>query len=94
VIYDLPPTEHELPEGVPPEGNLPSGARQGRNDFGGLGYGGPCPPRGATHRYYFKLYALGKRLELPAGATRAQIDRSMRGHILGHAELMGRYGRT
>ena len=94
VLYDLPTTERELAEGVPPDGQLPSGARQGRNDFGTIGYGGPCPPPGPAHRYYFRLYALDKRLDLPAGATRAQLDRSMRGHILAHAELMGRYRRA
>jgi Raf kinase inhibitor-like YbhB/YbcL family protein len=93
VLYDLPATERALPEGVQPKGQLPSGARQGRNDFGRIGYGGPCPPRGPEHRYYFKLYALDKTLELGAGATRAQLDRSMLGHILAHAELMGRYCR-
>ena len=94
VLYDLPPTARDLPAGVPPDGTLPSGARQGRNDFGRTGYGGPCPPPGRAHRYYFRLYALDKRLELPPGSTRAQADRSMRGHILAQAELMGRYHRT
>lgn len=94
VSYDVPATERELPEGVSPEGTLPSGARQGRNDFGAIGYGGPCPPPGPGHRYHFKLYALDRTLELRAGATRAQLDRSMRGHILAHAELLGRYCRT
>jgi Raf kinase inhibitor-like YbhB/YbcL family protein len=93
LLYDLPANERELPEGVPPEGQLPSGARQGRNDFGKIGYGGPCPPPGPAHRYYFKLYALDKRLDLRAGATRAQVDRSMRGHIVAQADLMGRYRR-
>jgi hypothetical protein len=85
--------QRELPEGVPPESKLRSGARQGRNDFGTIGYGGPCPPPGPGHRYYFKLYALDRTLELRAGATRAQLDRSMRCHILAHAELLGRYCR-
>jgi Raf kinase inhibitor-like YbhB/YbcL family protein len=94
VLYDLAPTERELPPGVPRDDELPSGARQGRNDFRRTGYGGPCPPPGPSHRYYFKLYALDKKLELPPGSTRAQVDRAMRGHILAHAELMGRYQRT
>jgi Raf kinase inhibitor-like YbhB/YbcL family protein len=94
VLYDLPPTERGLAAGVPPDGTLPSGARQGRNDFGRTGYGGPCPPPGPAHRYYFKLYALDKKLELRPGSTRAHADRSMRGHILAHAELTGRYRRT
>jgi Raf kinase inhibitor-like YbhB/YbcL family protein len=94
VLYDLRPTERGLPEGVEPKGTLPSGARQGRNDFGKIGYGGPCPPPGPSHRYYFRLYALDTRLELSAGATRAQIERSIRGHVLARAELMGRYRRS
>jgi Raf kinase inhibitor-like YbhB/YbcL family protein len=94
VLYDLPPTERGLPEGLPPKSQLPSGARQGRNDFGKIGYGGPCPPPGPAHRYYFKLYALDKRLDLPAGATRAQVDRAMRGHIVAEADVMGRYRRN
>jgi len=94
VLYDLPPEARQLPEGIPPEGALTSGARQGRNDFGTIGYGGPCPPPGPAHRYYFKLYALDRTLGLPAGATRAQVERAMRGHILAQGELMGRYGRA
>jgi Raf kinase inhibitor-like YbhB/YbcL family protein len=82
-----------LPEGVSPERTLPSGTRQGRNDFRKIGYGGPCPPSGAAHRYYFRLYALDTTLELRANATRAEVDRAMRGHILARAELMGRYRR-
>jgi Raf kinase inhibitor-like YbhB/YbcL family protein len=93
VLFDLPATERELPESVPTTGALPSGARQGRNSFGKTGYGGPCPPPGPAHRYYFKLYALDTELHLKAGATRAQVDGSMRGHILRLAELMGRYRR-
>jgi Raf kinase inhibitor-like YbhB/YbcL family protein len=93
VLYDLPPTERELPAGVPSDGTLPSGARQGRNDFGRTGYGGPCPPPGPGHRYYFRLYALDKILGLRPGLTQAQVERSMRGHVLAHAEVMGRYHR-
>lgn len=93
VLYGLPATDRELPEGVAPKGTLPSGARQGRNDFGKTGYGGPCPPPGPAHRYYFRLYALDTELQLRAGATRAQVDRSVRGHVLASAELMGQYRR-
>jgi Raf kinase inhibitor-like YbhB/YbcL family protein len=91
VLYNLPATERELPEAVPAKGTLHSGARQGRNDFGRIGYGGPCPPPGHPHRYYLTLYALDTRLDLKAGATRAQVDRAMRGHILAQSELMARY---
>jgi Raf kinase inhibitor-like YbhB/YbcL family protein len=93
VLYDLPGTERDLPEGVAPKGTLPSGARQGLNDFRRTGYGGPCPPPGPAHRYYFRLYALDTELHLEAGATRAQIEHQIRGHVLAHAELMGQYRR-
>lgn len=93
VLYDLPSTAHDLTEAVPARGELPSGARQGRNDFRRIGYSGPCPPRGPAHRYYFRLFALDAKLNLGAGITRADLDRAMGGHILGQAEVMGRYRR-
>ena len=93
VLYDLPVTARELPEGVAKQEQLPSGARQGRNDFRKTGYGGPCPPPGKPHRYFFKLYALDGKLNLKAGATKADIEQAMQGHILAQGELMGRYGR-
>ncbi len=93
VIYDLPGTSRALPEGLSKTPELPDGSRQGRNDFGRAGYGGPCPPRGAPHRYVFKLYALDGKLNLKAGATKADVERAMRGHILGQTELMGKYKR-
>jgi Raf kinase inhibitor-like YbhB/YbcL family protein len=74
------------------ENSAPSNAIQGKNDFGKSGYGGPCPPSG-THRYFFKVFALDRQLDLPAGSKRAQLDEQMRGHIIGQAELMGRYSR-
>jgi len=93
VLYDLPASARELPEGVPKDHELKNGARQGRNDFGKIGYGGPCPPPGRPHRYFFKLYALSARTDLKAGATKAELEKAMRGHILGQVELMGRYKR-
>jgi Raf kinase inhibitor-like YbhB/YbcL family protein len=71
----------------------PAGATQGTNDFGNLGYGGPAPPKGKPHRYFFKLYALDTTLELPAGATKAQVVDAMKGHILAEGQLMGKYQR-
>jgi Raf kinase inhibitor-like YbhB/YbcL family protein len=73
------------------EGSTPKGV-QGANDFGKSGYGGPCPPSG-THRYYFKIFALDCKLDLPFGAKRGQLDAAMKGHVLAQGELMGRYSR-
>jgi len=91
LLYDLPPSVRSLAQGYKP-GKL---GQSGTNDFGRLGYGGPCPPKGhGPHRYFFKLYALDvATLGLPAGARRAQIDKAMRGHILAEAQYMGRYER-
>jgi Raf kinase inhibitor-like YbhB/YbcL family protein len=95
VIYDLPGDARSLPEGVPTDRVLraPPGARQGVNDFRKTGYGGPCPPPGKAHRYFFRLYALDGPLGLEPGATKAQVERAMEGHVLGRAELMGTYAR-
>ena len=71
---------------------LPNGAKQGRTDFGGIGYGGPAPPSG-TPRYFFKVYALDTMLDLPVGAAKAQVEAAMVGHILAEAQLMGKYKR-
>jgi len=92
VIFNIPPDTTGLSENIPPERVLESGARQGRNDFGNIGYGGPCPPRG-THRYYFKLYALDKKVDLEPGATKDGLLKAMEGHILAEGRLMGRYKR-
>jgi len=73
------------------EGSAPNGI-QGTNDFGKSGYGGPCPPSG-THRYYFKIFALDRELDLPFGAKRGQLDAAMKGHVVAQGELMGRYSR-
>ena len=93
VLHDLPANTRELPEGIAKQEQLSSGARQGRNDFGKIGYGGPCPPPGKPHRYFFKLYALDAKLNLKAGATKADVERAMKSHILAQAELIGKYGR-
>jgi len=92
VLFNLPVDISELPGNVPPERELESGAKQGTNDFGRIGYGGPCPP-GGTHRYYFKLYALDAVLDLEAGARKPQLLEAMEGHILAEGQLMGRYSR-
>jgi Raf kinase inhibitor-like YbhB/YbcL family protein len=88
-----PRTHVSLAEAVAKQEQLSNGARQGRNDFGKIGYGGPCPPAGKPHRYFFKLYALDAKLGLKAGAIKADVERAMKGHILAQAELIGRYAR-
>ena len=93
VLYDLPANTRELPEGVAKQEQLSSGARQGRNDFGKIGYGGPCPPPGKPHRYFFKLYALDMKPNLKSGATKAELESVMKPHILAQVELIGKYGR-
>ena len=87
VLYDMPPQATGLPEGGRP---LPSGTREGLNDWGRHGYGGPCPPVG-RHRYFFKLYALDKVLPALARPTKAVVEQAMRGHVLAQAELVGTY---
>ena len=93
VLYNAPASAHEFAEGMKKEEQLPDGTLQGRNDFRKIGYGGPCPPPGKPHRYFFKLYALDAKLNLKPGATKAELESAMKGHILAQAEWMGRYGR-
>ena len=93
VLYNLPAGTRALPEGLPALGQLPDGALQGRNDFGEIGYGGPCPPPGSPHHYIFTLYALDAKLNLPVGATRAQVEAAMQGHILASGRLVGLFQR-
>jgi len=94
VLYNLPAEVSELPENIAKVESLDlGGARQGRNDFRRPGYGGPCPPPGPAHRYFFKLYALDTRLELKAGAQKKDVEAALEGHALGSAQLMGTYAR-
>lgn len=93
VLYNLPPATVGLPEGVAAAETLPDGSRQGVNDFGRVGYGGPCPPRGATHRYFFRVYALDAFLSVGSRATRKAVEKAMEGHILASGLLMGTYRR-
>jgi len=92
VIWNIPATARGLEENVPKTASLPNGARQGTNDFKRTGYGGPCPPSG-THRYFFKLYALGSTLSLSPETTKSVLEDTMRRHILAQSELIGKYTR-
>ncbi len=87
VLYNLPPTGNGLPEGA---SVLPPGTLQGLNDWQRSGYGGPCPPIG-RHRYFHKLYALDTVLPDLGRPTKAMLEKAMKGHILGQAELVGTY---
>ncbi|MCM8765734.1 MAG: YbhB/YbcL family Raf kinase inhibitor-like protein [Candidatus Omnitrophica bacterium] len=93
VIYDIPKEIGELKEGIPAQEILDFGAKQGINDFGNIGYGGPCPPPGKPHRYFFKLFALKKKLNLPPGLNKDKLLRAIKEDILGEAELVGKYRR-
>lgn len=88
VVFNIPPSVTEISEN-----STPAGAVVGKNSWGRTNYGGPAPPSG-VHRYFFKLYALDSMLPLPVGATKAQVESAMKGHILAEAQLMGKYSRS
>jgi Raf kinase inhibitor-like YbhB/YbcL family protein len=92
VIYNIPPTAQGLGEDIKRVEKLPDGTLQGKNSWGRIGYGGPCPP-GGTHRYFFKIYALDKMLNLKPGATKEELLTAMKGHILAQAQFYGKYSR-
>jgi Raf kinase inhibitor-like YbhB/YbcL family protein len=92
-LFNLSPETKALPEGLPKNQFVLNTAAQGVNDFGKLGYGGPCPPPGKPHRYFFRLYALKEPVALKPGASRAELDAAMKGRILAEAALMGTFRR-
>jgi Raf kinase inhibitor-like YbhB/YbcL family protein len=93
VVYDLPPNASGLPQGIPTQDTVPGGGTHGINDFRKTGYGGPCPPPGKPHRYFFRLYALDQPTQLKPRATKAEVLRAVEGHVLAQAELVGTYKR-
>lgn len=93
VVYDLPAKTTRLPQGVDPDDRLAGGGTLGMNDFHKTGYGGPCPPAGKPHRYFFRLYALDAATNLQPRATKADLIKAIEGHVLEQAELMGTYKR-
>ena len=93
VLYNLPANVHQLGEGIHTQERLENGALQGKNDFGRIGYRGPCPPRGPTHRYRFTIYALDKSLDLKPAASKKQLLNAIKGHILAQGQLIGTYQR-
>ncbi len=93
VLFNLHADSRELTENISPQGKLPNGALQGKNDFGKIGYGGPCPPPGPSHHYHFKIYALDQNPDLKSGTSKEQVLQAMEGHVLAQGELIGLYGR-
>ncbi|MEQ8182109.1 MAG: YbhB/YbcL family Raf kinase inhibitor-like protein [Smithellaceae bacterium] len=93
VAFNIPPTAAKLEESIKQDREFANGMKQGSNDWPKIGYGGPCPPSG-THRYYFKLYALDAMLDIKPGATKEQLLKAMKGHVLAEARLMGKYKRS
>lgn len=93
LAYNIPPGFRGLAEGASGHSVMPQGSAEGTNNFGRLGYGGPCPPAGKPHHYIFRLFALDVRLDLPPGATRDQVESAIGGHVLAEGEIMGFYRR-
>jgi Raf kinase inhibitor-like YbhB/YbcL family protein len=93
VAYNIPANVSQIAENAPKQEQFPGGGMQGKNDDGKIGYTGPCPPSG-THRYYFYLYALNGELDLQPGATAQDLDKAMEGHVLGKAEMMGKFSKS
>lgn len=93
VLFNIPAAVRLLPENVPADPHPSGMGTQGSNSWQNLGYGGPCPPSGSTHRYYFHIHALDSELDLEAGSTKKEIEQAMEGHILAQGALMARYGR-
>ena len=91
IAFNVSPELRKLPS-APDLTTAGEGARFGLNDFGGVRYQGPCPPKGEAHRYRFRVIALDTMLKLTEGATRAQLDEGMDAHILGEGSLMGHFG--
>jgi len=89
VVYNIPPQSKALPEGATAN-SLPAGAIQGTNDWNKAQYGGPCPPIG-RHRYFFKLYALDTVLDGLHSPNKSQVEKTIKGHVVAHTELMGTY---
>ena len=93
LLWNIPPKATLLPEDVPKTDSLDNLARQGLNDFKRIGYGGPCPPPGKPHRYFFKLYALNARLDLKPGSSKAELEAAIKPHILAQTQWMGTFKR-
>ncbi len=93
ILYNIPLNITEIPENIPRKPLVKGIGLQGINDFGRIGYGGPCPPKGSSHRYFIRLFALDTVLDLKPGVSIKELEEALRGHILAYGETMGVYGR-
>lgn len=93
LLFNIPPNKKGLPEGISNEDEQEDGSMHGKNSFGRNDYGGPCPPPGKPHRYFFKLYALDKKLWAPPGSDKDLLQDEMEGHVLDSVEMIGMFGR-
>ena len=91
IVYNLPDDCHELEKVIPIERHIDNGAIQGKNDFGKIGYRGPCPPEGEEHRYFFRLFALKKKLPPESIDNGTEFYQAINGLVLDKAEYMGKY---
>ena len=93
LVFNIPASIAKLAKGIKTTAQIGEGVQFGKNSCGKMKYGGPCPPPGSFHRYFFKLYALDAMLDLPEGAKKAEIEKAMEGHVLAKTELMGKFKR-
>ncbi|MBN3040810.1 MAG: YbhB/YbcL family Raf kinase inhibitor-like protein [Candidatus Omnitrophica bacterium] len=93
LLINIPTDYKKLSEGISVQDLKDAGIVLGKNDFGKLAYGGPCPPKGKPHRYFFKLYALDTTLSLPEGFSKDQVIKAIQGHIIAETKIIGLYQR-
>jgi Raf kinase inhibitor-like YbhB/YbcL family protein len=93
VVFNIPGSVTGFEEGMTAFEIVKTGASQGKNDFGQVGYGGPCPPPGKPHHYHFRLYAIGGILDIPSGVPKSTVVSVMKGHVLAETEIVGLYKR-
>jgi hypothetical protein len=91
IVYNMEASTRELAEGASLRAEMPQGSSEGSNSYGKTGYAGPCPPAGKPHHYVFRIYALDRRLVLPEGATRRQLEAAMKGHVVAEGQMIGIY---
>lgn len=92
IVYNIPSWINSMMENTTPAKNIPDEILMGTNDFGRIGYGGPCPPSG-IHRYFFRIYGLNTAVHLDSGAMKKEVMKKIEGHIIARGELMGKYQR-